>query len=47
MKGLTFTHPHLWPWLLLAVPLWLGLWWLLRARVHGVRSYGAVLAEPR
>lgn len=45
MTDLSFTRPELWPWLLLALPLWLSLWWLLRARHRARQRYGAILAE--
>lgn len=45
MDGLSFQHPQLWPWLLLAVPVWLLAFALCRRRVSARRRYGAPLAE--
>jgi Ca-activated chloride channel homolog len=45
VNELTFSRPELWPWLMLMVPLWFGLWWVLRARRHASRKYGAMLSE--
>ena len=47
MNELSFAHPEQWPWLLLAVPLWIVLWWLLRTRARATERYGAVFAERR
>jgi Ca-activated chloride channel family protein len=45
VSELTFTRPELWPWSLLAVPLWFGLWRILRARRQAIVKYGALLTE--
>lgn len=45
MSELTFSRPELWPFLLLVVPAWLLVWWLVRARCHARQIYGAVLTE--
>lgn len=47
MNELTFAHSAHWPWLLLAVPLWIGLWWLLCQRARATQRYGALLTERR
>lgn len=45
MSDVTFSHPHLWPLLLLVVPAWLLVWWLVRQRIHARQAYGAILTE--
>jgi Ca-activated chloride channel family protein len=40
-----FTRPELWPFLLLAVPAWLLIWWLVRQRSRARRHYGAPLED--
>ena len=45
MSGLEWSRPELWPFLLLAPVVWLGLWRALRAGVRGRDLYGAPLAE--
>ena len=45
MSELSFSRPELWPCLLLSVPLWFVLWWLLRGRQRARQTYGAPLSE--
>jgi len=45
VRELTFSRPELWPCLLLAVPAWLFLWWLVRQRRLAQHAYGAVFRE--
>ena len=45
MSGLEWSRPELWPWLLLAPVVWVGLWRMLRAGVLGRAVYGAPLRE--
>ncbi len=45
MSELTFSRPELWPFLLLVLPAWLLVWWLVRARRHARQAYGAILTE--
>jgi len=45
MSEISFTHVDLWPWLLTALPLWFGVWWLLQAIARGRENYGAELTE--
>ena len=42
---LSWTRPELWPWLLLAVPVWGLAWWWLRRRQVARSAYGAVFTE--
>ncbi len=45
MSQLTFSRPELWPYLLLVLPAWMLVWWLVRKRAHARRNYGALLQE--
>ncbi|MHC5070420.1 MAG: vWA domain-containing protein, partial [Planctomycetota bacterium] len=45
MSELTFSRPELWPLLLLVLPAWLLVWWLVRQRAEARRHYGAALEE--
>lgn len=45
MRELTFSHPQLWPLLLLVIPAWLLVWWLARQRIEARQAYGATLVE--
>jgi Ca-activated chloride channel family protein len=45
MSELHWSRPELWPFLLLAPLLWLGLWRVMRAAARGRLAYGAPLRE--
>jgi Ca-activated chloride channel family protein len=45
VSELDFKHVEAWPWLLLAVPAWFVVYWMLRQRRDARRRYGALLTE--
>ena len=45
MNELQWSHPELWPWLFLLVPVWLLLHWSLGARARRARRYGAASSD--